>query len=201
MTFSDLCLIPPSSVPGLDACPLGTPLAGRILTSGSGGKGCFRPSGVPWLGPLLFFGGGASGAGGTLEKSPPSEAVLASPALSAIRCGSGGAGSPSLCALSHWWPVIQLRLGSHGAYGTLSGLLSLGKVRALRWGGITHPPILPDRAVVGTAARSRALVVEVMISAVRHPVGDFPLPPLPFSLDRVGPEGQAPFPPFFGFSH
>ena len=29
-------------------------------------------------------------------------------------------------------------------------------------------------------------------------LGDFPLPPLPFGLDRVGPEGQVPFPPFLG---
>ena len=35
----------------------------------------------------------------------PPAAVLASPTLSAFRCGSGGIGS--LCALSHWWPVIH----------------------------------------------------------------------------------------------
>ena len=38
-------------------------------------------------------------------------------------------------------------------------------------GGITHPPILPDRAVVGSTASSRAFVVKVMIPAVRHPFG------------------------------
>ena len=60
------------------------------------------PSGVPWLGPLLFFGGGASGAGGTLKNPLPPAAVLASPALSAFHCGW----LSQLCALSHWWPVI-----------------------------------------------------------------------------------------------
>ena len=75
----------------------------------------------------------------------------------------------------------------------------------LRWGGITHPPILPDRAVVGS---DRAFVVKVMTPlgflkakwSVEELLGDFPLPPLPFGLDWVGPEGQDPFPPFLGFS-
>ena len=43
--------------------------------------------------------------------APPLWAVLASPALSAFRCGSGGDGSPPLCALSHWWPVIPTETG------------------------------------------------------------------------------------------
>ena len=114
----DLCLIPPSSVPRLDA---------------SGGSS--RPWNAPcWADPHLWVslgglptasvGAGERDASALLEcpgwdrssssveglpgpvapwrSPPPSEAVLASPALSAIRYNSGGAGSPPLCALSHW---------------------------------------------------------------------------------------------------
>ena len=95
---------------------------------------------------------------------PPSEAVLASPALSAFRCGSGGDGSFSLCALSHWWPVIPTETGKprglwHAEWPPVTWEGEGMPVAHASMGG-HHTPFL----VVGTAVRSRALVVEVMIS-------------------------------------
>ena len=43
-------------------------------------------------------------------------------------------------------------------------------------GGITHPAILPNRAVVGPSTRSLAPTMEVVILAVRHPFQILPGP-------------------------
>ena len=61
---------------------------------------CPGGSGVPWLGPLPrgFRGRWHPGeVPSHLRPSWPPPLCL---------CGSGGAGSPPLCALSHWWPVV-----------------------------------------------------------------------------------------------
>ena len=76
-----------------------------------------RDASAFFVGPLLFLGGGASGAGGSLEKSPPAALLLC------VHSCTGGMWS-------------QLRPGSHGVYGTLSGLLSLGGASQ------THPSFL-----------------------------------------------------------
>ena len=91
-----LCPTLQSSRPGLAACP----------------DGSARPWNAPcradphlWVSlPTASVGASAFlECPGWVHSSSSVEGVLASPALSVFRCGSG---SPPLCALSHWWPVI-----------------------------------------------------------------------------------------------
>ena len=112
--FRATFVIPPSSVPGLDACPGGSSrpwnapcwadpplwvsLGGLPTASVGAGE---RDASALLECPAWDWRGFRRGRWHPAEGPPPSEAVLVSPALSAFRCGCGGAGSPPLCALSH----------------------------------------------------------------------------------------------------